>query len=256
MAKKILIIEDEEVLLDLLAKKLRGSGYFVYTASNGEEGMEKADSLAPDLIILDMMMPKLDGFGVLERLKKEGKKFPVLIISNSGQEVDIDRALSLGAIDYLVKTELGPEEIMQKVKKCLRTGTKSENCNIKEAMRILIAEDDNFLRELCAKKLNKMGYCIDTAVDGEECLEKIKEFKPDLLLLDIIMPNVSGLEVLKSVRADKDKTISKVPVVIMSNLGQEADVENARSLGADEYLIKAHFTTDDIAEKIKKFLSN
>lgn len=119
MAKKILLIEDEEIMIGLLEKKLAQEGYEISVARDGIEGLEKMRKAKPDLILLDIVMPKMGGFEVMERIKedKELKKIPIVIISNSGQPVEIDRARELGARDWLIKTEFDPQEVIDKVKK-------------------------------------------------------------------------------------------------------------------------------------------
>lgn len=119
MTKKILLIEDEEIITNLLKKKLKREGYEVSIATNGEEGLEKMKSEKPDLILLDIVMPKKGGFEVMEEMNKdeELKKIPVIVISNSGQPVELDKAKKLGAKDWLIKTEFDPEEVVKKVKK-------------------------------------------------------------------------------------------------------------------------------------------
>jgi len=115
--KKILIIEDEKVLIGLLEKRMKKEGYDVAIARDGEEGMKKVREYSPDLILLDMVMPKRDGFQVMEELAAdpELKKIPVIIVSNSGQPVEIDRVKKLGAKDWLIKTEFDPKEVVNKV---------------------------------------------------------------------------------------------------------------------------------------------
>jgi len=120
------------------------------------------------------------------------------------------------------------------------------------AKTILIIEDDKFLRELIAQKLSKEDYGVSEAIDGEEGLSKVKEEKPDLILLDLILPGIDGFEVLSQIK--KDPALSLIPVIILSNLGQKEDVEKGRKLGAVDYLIKAHFTPGEIIEKIKNVL--
>ena len=117
--KKILIIEDEEILLGLLQKRLIKEGYEVFVALDGEEGLRMMGEIKPNLILLDIVMPKIDGFGVLEimRADKKLKKLPVIIISNSGQPVELDRVKKLGVKDWLIKTEFDPQEIIKKVRK-------------------------------------------------------------------------------------------------------------------------------------------
>jgi len=117
------------------------------------------------------------------------------------------------------------------------------------AKTILIIEDDKFLRELIVRKLNDEDFEVSEAVDGEEGIKKVIEEKPDLVLLDLILPGIDGFEVLA--RMKKESALSLIPVIILSNLGQKDDVEKGIKMGAVDYLIKAHFTPGEIIEKIK-----
>ncbi len=121
MAKKILIVEDEEIVLGLLQKKLSQEGYEVSVARDGEEGLKKMMEIKPDLVLLDVVMPKMGGFEVMEEMQRdrELKKIPVIVVSNSGQPVEIDKVRELGARDWLIKTEFDPQEVIDKVKKQL-----------------------------------------------------------------------------------------------------------------------------------------
>jgi CheY-like chemotaxis protein len=121
MAKKILLVEDEDIMVDLLQRKLSKEGYEVFVARDGEEGLKRMREMdpKPDLILLDIIMPKMGGFEVMEEMAKDEslKNIPVIVISNSGQPVELDRAKKLGAKDWLIKTEFDPKEVLEKVKK-------------------------------------------------------------------------------------------------------------------------------------------
>ncbi len=120
--------------------------------------------------------------------------------------------------------------------------------------KILVVEDDKFLREMISRKLDKEGYEVIQAMDGEKGEEAIKKEKPDLVLLDLILPGIDGFEVLE--RTKKDPELSEIPVIILSNLGQKNEVERGLNLGAIDFLIKAHFTPAEIILKIKEVLSS
>lgn len=120
------------------------------------------------------------------------------------------------------------------------------------AKTILIIEDDKFLRDLIVKKLTIEGFKIFEAIDGEEGIKKVKEEKPDLVLLDLILPGIDGFEVLA--RMKEDPKLAKIPVVILSNLGQKEEIERGLKMGAVDYLVKAHFTLTEIIKKVKKAL--
>lgn len=116
--RKILLIEDEELIITLLQKKLEKEGYRVFVARDGVEGMEKIRKESPDIVLLDIVMPRMGGLEVLEEIRKDKKlrTTPVIVISNSGQPVELDRAKKLGARDWLIKTEFDPKEVIAKVK--------------------------------------------------------------------------------------------------------------------------------------------
>lgn len=116
-------------------------------------------------------------------------------------------------------------------------------------IRILVIEDDRFLRGLLTQKLDNEGFDVSIAADGNEGLEKIIQEKPDVVLLDIILPGIDGFEILKKMEADPE--LIKIPVMLLTNLGQQEDIERGLRLGAKGYLIKAHFTPSEIVDKIK-----
>lgn len=114
--------------------------------------------------------------------------------------------------------------------------------------KILIVEDDEFLRSLAAKRLEKDGFAVKDAINGDAALAAIGEEKFDLILLDLLLPGTDGFGVL-----EKGRTMSNgkdVPIIIFSNLGEKTDIERAKKLGANDFLVKANFTLDDIVSKI------
>ena len=119
--KKVLITEDEEVLLRMYSLKFTNQGFKVVQADNGAKGLELAKKELPDIILMDIIMPQLDGFEVLKELKKDQKtkNIPVIMLSNLGQEEDIKRGQELGAADYLVKANMTPMQVVDKVKEVL-----------------------------------------------------------------------------------------------------------------------------------------
>lgn len=120
--------------------------------------------------------------------------------------------------------------------------------------KVLIIEDDKFLSELISTKLDKEGYGIALAGDGEAGYKKIEEYKPDIVLLDIMLPGMDGFEVLEKIKKHTDQSLKDIPVIILSNFGQESKIERGLKLGAVDYLVKANFTTGEIVDKIKKVL--
>lgn len=119
--------------------------------------------------------------------------------------------------------------------------------------KILVVEDDKFLRELIARKLREEDFDVVEAIDGEEAVKKIVQENPHIVLLDLILPGIDGFEVLAKIK--EDPQLSQIPVIILSNLGQRDDIEKGLRLGAVDFLVKAHFTPAEIIDKVKRVLA-
>lgn len=118
--------------------------------------------------------------------------------------------------------------------------------------KILLVEDDSFLLSMYASKLKLEGFEVLSAFDGDKALRLVRQDKPDLVLLDLMIPKKNGFEVLAELK--KDPATAGIPVVVLSNMGQKPDIEKAFELGAADYLIKAHFIPSEVINKIKKTL--
>lgn len=118
--------------------------------------------------------------------------------------------------------------------------------------RILLVEDDTFLAGMYISKLSLEHFETDLAVDGKAGLDKAKKVKPDIILLDILLPKMDGFEVLRRLKADPDT--AAIPIILLTNLGQKSDVLKGLELGAADYLIKAHFMPSEVVAKIKEVL--
>ncbi len=287
MNKKILVVEDDIVLRDVLKEKLAQKGYAVFAAEDGEQALRCVADDKPDLILLDILMPRKGGMEVMEELNQdeELKQIPVIVISNSGQPVEVQRAKDLGAKEFLIKAVFDPNEVLEKVEKVLNetsasidsasfggsstvesvedstivelddkkpetsTADSTENIDQKGNKRkILVVEDDKFLRELFVRKMFNEGFDVDSAIDAEQAFDVLKRKKPEIILLDLILPGVDGFEILTQIK--KDDNLKDIPVMVISNLGQKEDIDRAMKLGAVDFLIKANYTLDEIITRV------
>lgn len=282
--RRIIIVEDDNVLRDVLAEKLEKSGYVVDRAEDGVIAMEKIRMVKPDCVLLDILMPRKSGIEVLEDMHNDPalKDIPVIIISNSGQPVEIERAQQLGAREFLIKAVFDPNEVLEKVERVLAGGgaapqgewgvrtqnvtgaggaaevavekpvetppTQTQASSGGEKPFILVIEDDKFLRELLVRKLSAEGFDVENAIDAQAAFNSLAQRKPKIILCDLILPGVDGFEILSRIKADPK--IADVPVVILSNLGQKEDLEKAMALGAKDFMVKANFTLDEIVTKV------
>lgn len=115
---KILLIEDDSLIIKIYSTRLKADGYTVISAENGQQGLELAENELPDFILLDIMMPEVDGFTVLEKIRSNPslKNTPIIVYSNLAQEAEMERAKQLGANEFIVKANISPTELVQKIK--------------------------------------------------------------------------------------------------------------------------------------------
>ena len=277
--KRIVLIEDEDTLSYLIQRKLEKAGYEVKVAKDGQTGLDYVRTTQPDLVLLDMMLPVINGFGILEALAQDKllPTLPVIIISNSGQDVEVERAVNLGIRDYLIKVDLTPDEVIKKVDEFFSRDHKEET-DTKEVDRgdkkeiplekpahaasleprdssrpaILIVEDDMILVELLERKFQGAHYQVFKAYHVDEARKILKENHVDLILLDIVLPDTDGFTYLAELKTDP--TLRNIPVVIISNLGQREEVERGIKAGAVDYLIKANVLPAEIVKKVGEIL--
>ncbi len=257
--KKVLIIEDDVFLGDVLLQKLKNDGYDAFLCRDGVEGLKKISEWKPDLLLLDIILPNMNGYEILEAKIKDPaiSAIPVIVISNSGQPVELSRLLSLGVKQYLVKAQFEPNEVLVKVKAELEKGKavsaessgKDSGSHSLAGKKIMWVEDDKFLSDIIARKLSNEKCVLFHATEGESALRLIEKEIPDMVVLDILLPGMDGFQILSKIK-ENPKT-KHVPVILLSNLGQKSDMDKGRDLGADRFLIKATVTLDEIVSEIK-----
>ncbi|MHB8660431.1 MAG: response regulator [Minisyncoccota bacterium] len=253
LMSQIFIVEDDTTLRNVLLEKLSKSGYVVEGAGDGEEALQKLRAgLKPDLMLLDILMPKKNGMQVMEEMNVDPtlRNIPIMIISNSGQPVEIGRAKKLGAKDFLIKADFSPEEVLEKVE-ALLLHPAGQN---EKKQGALIIEDDKFLGELFVSKLISSGLKVEKATNAKNAFEILERWEPDIILLDLMLPDVDGFEILA--RLKKDVRFAAIPVIILSNLGEQTDIDRAMKLGAQEFMVKVNFNLDEIATHVRDALRN
>jgi CheY-like chemotaxis protein/two-component sensor histidine kinase len=223
--KTILVVDDEANVRLFIKHELLAQGHRVIEAAGGKEAVEMARKHHPDLITLDIMMPDLDGFDVTAVLKNDPttKNIPILIITIVE---DMEKAFRLGANDYITKP-ISLDTLLQKVNRLLERNRK----------RILVVDDDeNILRSL-EFELRKRGFVTTSAVNGKEALNAVDGSRPDLILLDIRMPEMNGYEVMKVLKSKTDTL--EIPIIIMTGIDTDSERVKALSIGAADYLNKS-----------------
>jgi CheY-like chemotaxis protein len=258
---KIAIVEDEEFLLEMYKMKFKDSGYEVITAMNGEEAVRKIKDLGPDFILLDIVMPDMDGYEVLRHVKADKKtaQIPVLIFSNLGQKEEVKKGMELGANDYVVKSNLTPTQLLDKVEKMLSTGKKNNRIKKEpdsraeqDAPRVLLIEDEGAIVGMYKMRFEKAGYEIEVARNGAWGLKLAKEKKFDVVVLDMVMPAMNGYEVLRELK--KNKNTKDIPVLVFSNSAQDTEIAKAKKIGAAGYFLKSKITPAQVVSEVNSVI--
>ena len=223
-AKTILVVDDDAAARDLLSRHLGRGGYRVEVAANGEDALRLAREISPDAITLDVLMPQMDGWAVLAALKEdpELEKIPVTMLS-----IVDDRSIgfTLGASDYLIKP-IDRDKLFAVLARL---------CPDKEAMRVLLVEDDAATRELVRRTLESRDWRVTEAENGLVALDLLAAATPDLVLLDLMMPEMDGFEFLSRMR--QDERWRELPVVVVTAKSLTADDHNRLKNGFVEKLI-------------------
>ncbi len=199
----VLVIDDDAQTRELLTRDLSTNGYQVAAATGGTAGLELARSLKPELILLDIIMPDLDGWSVLNALQADPETVDIAVIMCTVLE-DQQRGFALGATDYLTKP-IDRRRLMQLLRK--------HRCDFPPC-RALVVEDDEPARELVCRTLGQLGWQVTEAGNGTEAVERLSNTSPDLILLDLIMPEMDGFEFLEALQAHEQWR--EIPVVVVT----------------------------------------
>lgn len=247
--KHIVLVEDDELLGDLLLSGLTKAGFVVTLLRDGQQALEYFNGHVPDALLLDLQLPIVNGYEILEFLQKHPDRFaglPILIISNSGQPVQLSRALALGVKDYVVKADLSVDEVIQKARQLVPVEQTDET-----RPRVLVIEDDTMLSDLAYMSLSKL-FKTTVASTGNQALELIKTTVYDAVLIDIILPDIDGFRIIEEIR--KDPRYAHTACLMFSNLGQDSEKERAFNLGADAFYIKANVSIHEISDFIRQHI--
>ena len=232
----VLVVDDDPEVVRLVRGYLEDDGLAVLTASTAAEGAALAADRHPDVILLDLLLPDQSGLELLQSLKRDPStaRIPVLVVSIMNDTV---KGLTMGAADYLVKpVERGA--MVAAVRRLLDGGAR-------EPM-VLVVDDEHDTAELIRDTLRTEGLRTQVAHHGRQALELIARRKPDLVILDIMMPEMSGFEVLEAL--GRDEGTSGIPVLVLTARGDESDARRGLELGARRYMSKPFDVRALIAE--------
>jgi CheY-like chemotaxis protein/signal transduction histidine kinase len=234
----VLVIDDDPMVQHLLRGHLEADHFRMLSATDGVEGLTLAREARPSVIILDIHLPRLDGWSVLGELKSDPalSGIPVIMMSVEEQRA---RGFSFGACEYLVKP-VEPDRLVQVVRKAL----------VPAGGDVLVVDDDEHTREMVSRVLRRVGYTTVEARDGEEALLRARVLTPGLVILDLLMPGVDGFEVLRTMRSEG----MQMPVVVLT--GKQLVTEEERILreGLARVVQKGGMALESVVREAKQLL--
>jgi CheY-like chemotaxis protein/anti-sigma regulatory factor (Ser/Thr protein kinase) len=243
----VLVVEDDPAAAELLTRQLVGAGYRTEIARTGVEALAKAKELQPAAITLDIILPEVDGWEVITRLKSDPatSAIPVVVVSVVDNP---ELGLALGAIDYFVK----PVEAKELIARLNRFDLKHSNGN--GQVRVLIVDDEAANRQWLTKALEPAGFTVLPASGGREAIEMAKSLQPDLVLLDLMMPEVSGFDVVEALRADPSTRETPIMVLTATNL-TEADRRHLNGR-VSEILSRGSVASSDVVGLLRRVVAH
>jgi two-component system cell cycle response regulator len=236
----VLVVDDDKNLLDLMTLKLQQKNIRVVGVTDSGAAIAMMTRQLPDLIVLDINMPGLNGHDILRRLKQDPEfvAIPVLMLTAQAQEKDVVSALHSGAMDYIVKP-FDADQLVARVEKILDASR----------FTVVIADNDPLILQLLDRKFRNRGFRVRLAEDGTDAWRQIFKTLPDLVILDRMMPGIEGFAILKQMR--EEKSTANIPVIILSARKQERDIAEGLKRGAQDYLVKPFILDDLIARSLK-----
>jgi PAS domain S-box-containing protein len=242
-ARTVLVVDDDRYTTYLLKGMLLHAGHRVLLAHDSDAALTIAREKRPDLVTVDLRMPVVDGLALVEILKHDPdtRKTPVVVLSLSDAR---DRAMAVGADAYLAKPiEIGT--LNDAVGRLLAEKGRPRH-------KILLVDDDPGIRMICREVLEGHGFLVRESEDGERAVAEARRFRPDLVLVDVMMPAMDGFQLAQRLRGDRETSLT--PIIFLSARGQTADKVRAFKLGAEDYLVKP-FDSAELVARVEKALA-
>lgn len=257
----ILIIESDIDFGQQTVNALTKDGYYVHWVKTGTDGLRAIMDNMPHLVLIDVTLSGVDGYDVLDKKQAEPllAKIPVFLMSSQGVPINTQRVPKDVVVEFLMAIHSNPSDIVEKVDRYFGHQAISDANTVGTASigsenrkKILWVEDDKLIGTILAKKLISSGFELFHANNGEEALNMLKSTIPDIIVLDILLPGMNGFDILQKIRMDEN--LKKVSVLILSNLSKPSDIEKAKILGAQKFLVKAAASLDQIVSEIRSMV--
>ena len=260
--EKILIIEGNTTIGERMSNALKADGYIVYLVKDGTEGLKSIYDTMPQLVIVDLILPSMDGYEVVAKkhADKMLSKIPIYLLSTQSEPINMRKVPENSVTDFIVSLEPDPTDIVSRINRLFGHASASSASAKAEAKKAAVAgkkilwvEDDKLIGTILEKKFISSGFDVTHIPNGEEAFVLLKDIKPDIIILDLTLPGMDGFEILQKIRMDE--RFKKTPIMILSNLSKTSDFEKAKLLGANKYLVKASSSLDQIIAEVHSLIA-
>ncbi|HEX7829977.1 MAG TPA: response regulator, partial [Thermoanaerobaculia bacterium] len=244
--ERVLVVEDEDEAFDTLSAYLHSAGYTPIRARSGEEALKLARTMKPHAITLDLVLPGMEGWQVLRELKSDAATSgtPVIIVSMLDNR---ELALAVGADDYFVKPVEWPR-LLRRLAEMTGRGSLPRNA------RILLVDDDLGVHDMVEQALMNEGYVLERATSGKEALERMEKSRPDAIILDLMMPEMSGFELAEILR--QRESTSRIPIVVLTAKDLTAEDRERLRLGASGLVMKGNAASARLIRAIRSLAAS
>jgi len=263
---KIIIVEDDPMISEIYQKKFTEAGFSVLVADSGEQVLSLVEKEPVDVVLLDLILPRMSGFDVLKKIK-EGKSGPdtkVIIFSNLNQPEDQQKAIDLGSDGFIVKSEHTPSSLVKEVERLLnqfgeekknearRLEKETDGQEKPEGKKILLIEDEEVFLEMFGDKLKQDGFSVTIANNGAWGMKEAMSGNYDLFIIDMMMPAMTGDEIVAKLKME-DKT-KDIPIIIIS-ASVDADVKKkVQEMGISVFFEKTKLIPSELSRKASELL--
>ncbi len=262
---KILLVEDDPMISEIYQKKFQTSGFEVVPATTGKQVLEKAKADRFDLVLLDLILPEMDGMEILRELRT-GEAYPkdmkIVIFSNLNEKSDREKALALGANGFIPKADFTPTKLIEEVTRLIQQFAEQDKhsgaapapapASAGSGKSILFIEDEKVFMEMFGKRLEEEGYRVTYTESGETGLQKALAEPFDLIVTDGIVKQLDGRDVIQKLR--ENEATRQVPIFLFSASLDEAELRRMASEGATRSFLKTELTPTDLVRNVNEVL--
>jgi DNA-binding response OmpR family regulator len=264
---KVVIVEDDPMISEIYQKKFTDAGFDVSAVTTGEQVLSLAKTEKVDVILLDLIMPKMDGFEVIRRMR-DGAYDPgikIIVTSNLSSREDQDRALKLGANGFVAKSDYSPSELVVQVKRLINqyseqnkneeklNGSAKVSIPKENKKKILMIEDEEIIIDMFGEKLKQDGFEVTFARNGAWGVKEALKEKFDLYIIDMMMPAMTGEEMVGRLKMEEET--KNVPIIMLSASVEDQYVRKMEALGISAFFGKTQITPSELSKKVEELLN-